>query len=391
MKLIHLILTLALCAVLPFYSRAQSVKILFDNTKSETASNADWQIDADQFNLFGNEANPARYPTPAQSTVTAATPETYWNGSLSSWGIACAKLGYQVETLPASGKITYGSTTNAQDLSHYNLFVVDEPNNQFSAAEKTAIISYVRGGGNLFIISDHDQSDRDNDGWDSPHIWNDLMSADPFGFQFDLVNISGTYNNPLVTASDSILHGRNGAVAGIKYSNGTTMHTTGTNAAAAGLLYTSTGNAGESTEIVCLKAKVGSGKIVSIGDSSPMDDGTGDTHDNLYVGWTDLFGNHARLIMNATIWLVSRPITEISPAMPDLGWSLCSTDAGIYSTLVTEPQPVDRLEVYSTLGQLLVSVPAAAAQTVTLPAAGFYIVRLCTPNTVVSKSLVFGR
>ena len=78
------------------------VKILFDATKAETAGNADWQIDADVFNLGytdgppvagqGNEANPQRYPTPAQTTVTQSTAESYWKGGLSSWGIDLVKL-----------------------------------------------------------------------------------------------------------------------------------------------------------------------------------------------------------------------------------------------------------------------------------------------------------
>jgi len=60
----------------------------------------------------GNESNPQRIPTPSQSGITTSTPETYWEGSLSNWGIDCVRKGYTVETLPYNGKITYGVSTN---------------------------------------------------------------------------------------------------------------------------------------------------------------------------------------------------------------------------------------------------------------------------------------
>jgi hypothetical protein len=48
------------------------------------------------------------------------------------------------------------------------------------------------------------------------------------------------------------------------------------------------------------------GKIVAIGDSSIPDDGTGDTGDTLYNGYTgDASGNHQILLMNAIIWLTT--------------------------------------------------------------------------------------
>ena len=89
-------------------------KFLFDATKAETAGNADWILDADS-------TNPQRIPTPAQSGITATTPESYWRGGLSSWGVALAKLGHTVETLPSGTAITYGGT-GVQDLKNYDVF-----------------------------------------------------------------------------------------------------------------------------------------------------------------------------------------------------------------------------------------------------------------------------
>jgi hypothetical protein len=43
-----------------------------------------------------------------------------------------------------------------------------------------------------------------------------------------------------------------------------------------------------------------------MGDSSPADDGTGDSNDILYDGYfADAAGNHQLLLMNATIWLAT--------------------------------------------------------------------------------------
>ncbi len=166
--------------------QAQSIKILFDATKAETAGNADWVIDADQHNLGysngpavvgqGNESNAQIVPTPAQTGINQSTPETFWKGALSSWGIDLVKKGYSVETLPYNGTISYGNSGNAQDLSNYKVFIVCEPNIVFTSAEKSAILHFVQNGGGLFMVSDHTVSDRNNDGWDSPAIWNDLMT-----------------------------------------------------------------------------------------------------------------------------------------------------------------------------------------------------------------------
>ena len=203
-------------------------KILFDATKAETAGNADWVIDADQHNLSfsngyavagsGNESNPQRFPTPAQSTVTSSTPETYWEGGLSAWGVDLVNKGFEVETLPYNGKITYGSSSNPQDLSHYAVFVVDEPNIRFTSAEKTAILQFVYHGGGLFMISDHDRSDRNSDGIDSPSVWNDLMQhnsvqTDPFGITFDLLKFNDKSTNVRNLPGNPILNGPMGAVS----------------------------------------------------------------------------------------------------------------------------------------------------------------------------------
>ena len=297
------------------------VKILFDCRKAESAGNADWVIDADQWNLLwnpnatlassGNEANPQRLPTPSQTLVTSSTPETYWTGSLSYWGLDCVKKGYQVETLPYNVSLTYGNTLNPQDLSNYKVFIVDEPNILFTTAEKTAMMHFVQNGGGLFLISDHTISDRNGDGQDSPVIWNDFISNNGvlnngLGFKFDLVNISQTSNNVISSPTDTILHGTAGNVTQVQWSNGTTMSLTPSqNPSVKGVIYT-TGTTPGDANVLCAYARVGNGKVAAIGDSSPPDDGTGDPNDVLYNGYiVDAGGNHQKLLMNITIWLAS--------------------------------------------------------------------------------------
>ncbi len=277
-----------------------SKKFLFDNTKAETAGNADWVIDEDN-------GTPQRIPTPAQSGITSSTSETYWTGALSSWGVALVKAGDNVETLPTSGSITYGNASNPQDLSNYDVFVVDEPNILFTAAEKTAILTFVENGGGLFMISDHTQSDRNNDGYDSPTIWDDLMSnnsveANPFGFSIDLTNLSGTSTNVLTNSSGNvILHGSQGSVSEIEFDNGATITLQpSVNSSVQGLIWQS-GYAQANTHVMCASSTFGVGRVFVITDSSPMDDGTGASGNNLYVSWP--LYSHTQLFMNASLWL----------------------------------------------------------------------------------------
>ena len=274
-------------------------KFLFDNTKAETAGNADWVIDQD--------ASPQQIPTPAQSTITASTPETYWTGAISSWGIALVKAGHTVETLPSTASITYGNASNPQDLSNYNVFVVDEPNIRFTAAEKTAILNFVSNGGGLFIVSDHTVSDRNNDGWDSPDIWNDLMNnngavTNPFGFTVDLTNITQLTSNVLTgNAGNVILHGSQGNVTQLDFHNGATLTlNTAANATVQGLIW-KTGVTQNSSNLMAASSTYGTGRVFVVTDSSPIDDGTGASGNTLFNGWTTY--SHIPLFMNASLWL----------------------------------------------------------------------------------------
>ena len=272
-------------------------RFLFDATHAETAGNADWVIDEDG-------GSPQRIPSPVQSTVNGSTPETYWTGAISSWGIALAKQGHIVETLPQGASITYGNGGNLQDLSNYDVFVVDEPNKVFTASEKTAILNFVNNGGGLLMVSDHNGSDRDADGWDSPAIWNDLMlnntvQTNPFGFTIDLANFSDITSN-VSALSSPVLNGTQGTVTQVEFNAGTTATISGINPNVKGLIW-KTSATQNNNNIMSLSSGFGTGRVFFVGDSSPIDDGTGEPGNTLFVSWPNY--SHRNLFMNASLWL----------------------------------------------------------------------------------------
>jgi hypothetical protein len=369
-------------------------KILFDASKAQAAGNADWVIDADLHNIFfssgpaipntgGTESNAQRFPTPAQNTVTASTPEDYWQGGISYWALDCVKKGYTVESLPYNGQITYGNAANAQDLSNYKAFIVDEPNILFTAAQKTAILNYVANGGGLFMIADHDISDRNNDTYDSPHIWNDLMTtntvqANPFGITFDYVDFTQTSTNVLNSATDPILHGTAGNVTRVYWSGGTSMTlNTSQNPAVKGVVFKTGSSTSGTTNVLCAYTTYGQGKVAAIGDSSIADDGTGDTIDTLFDGYiADANGNHQRLLMNITNWLMA-PNMSTDPFEAQNAFSLLPNPTTDLLTVYTDQTTisVNELLVFDLSGRLVGESKTNTMQVTNL-AKGTYLLQI---------------
>ena len=388
-------LTIQLFFVLNGFSQ---IKILFDATKAESATNADWVIDSDLQNLDWypgplvsanyDESNPQRYPTLAQSNITASTAETYWQGGLSNWAIDCVKKGYVVETLPYNGSITYGNSANPQDLSNYKVFIIDEPNILFTASEKTAMMNFVMNGGGLFMISDHTISDRNNDGDDSPVIWNDFLTNNGVannasGITFDLVDISQTSSTISALATDSIIHGPAGNVTQVKWSNGTTMTINPAQNSSVKAVVFKSGTTPGNSNVLCAYARLGQGKIAAIGDSSPTDDGTGDPNDVLYNGYTgDVNGNHQKLIMNITIWLAT-----INAQAPVASFTSSTNSVCVGSTVNYTSTSTGNPSSYSwSFPGGTPSTSTQANPTVTYNTAGTYNVSLTATNAAGSNS-----
>ncbi|MFJ9682187.1 hydrolase [Streptomyces sp. NPDC101194] len=278
----------------PASAAAAPYRVLFDNAHAETAGNADWIISTSQPDPLGQD------PTPSA--------ETDWTGALSSWGVALQQTGdYSLKTLPPGAGLAYGGST-ATDLSNFDTLVLPEPNTLFTTAEKTAVMNFVKNGGGLFMISDHSGADRNNDGEDAVEILNDLMSdnsvdsTDPFGFSVDTSDVGSDHPAAIDDSTDPVLHGSFGTVAKSLIADGTTATLKpADNPAVKGLLYR-TGHSGN-TGAFFATSTFGSGRVAFWGDSSPVDDGTGQAGNTLYDGWHDSSATNAALALNATAWL----------------------------------------------------------------------------------------
>jgi hypothetical protein len=275
-------------------------RVLFDDTKAEEAGNADWIISTSKPDPTAQNASP--------------TKETDWTGALSAWGVALQKTGdYTLDTLPSGSTITYG-TSGSLDLKNFDTFVLPEPNILLSASEKTALMEFVQNGGGLFLISDHNNSDRNNDGADSPKIINDLMtnnsvdSSDPFGFSVDLLDISADSPTAISDPTNPVLNGAFGKVTGSSINDGTTFTLKpGDNPAVKGLLWRTGSSSSGTTGAFFVTSTFGSGRVAIWGDSSTIDDGTGQSGNTLYDGWDT--ASNAPLALNATAWLAGNGST----------------------------------------------------------------------------------
>lgn len=294
------LVAVSLVSTAPPAQAATPYKVLFDNTLAETAGNADWIISTSQPDPLAQNANP--------------TSETSWTGAISAWGVALQKTGrYSLKTLPSGNTITYG-TSGTLDLKNFNAFVLPEPNILLTAAEKTAIMNFVQNGGGLFMISDHNGSDRNNDGADSVKVLNDLMtnnsvdSTDPFGFSIDVLDISSENPNVIGSkaAGDPIIKGPFGTATGTIIRDGTTVTMKPSdNPNVRGEIYRTGYSSSGTTGAAVATSTFGSGRVMFIGDSSAIDDGTGQSGNTLFNGWNDPSGTDSTVMLNGTEWLAS--------------------------------------------------------------------------------------
>lgn len=335
----------AIIAFLYLVSNAYAARFLFDADHGESAGNADWVIDADSHDLGwfntgtfsvggGNESNAQRIPTPLASGIISNTSETYWQGAISAWAVDLVKRGHSVETLPAGTTITY-NTVNAQDLTNYDVVIVDEPNVLFATSEKQALLNFVANGGSLFMITDHVNSDRNGDGQDAVSIWNDFLTNNgltnnPFGITFPPDNTSPMNTNYRNVLDDPVCLGAVGIATNIAYHNGCRFQIDNAkNPTTVSEMWD--GTAGQSNSL-CMVARLqyGNGRVVICGDSSPFDDGTGDLGDGLFNDYTgDIGGTNRIWILNASEWLaapfvsLTATIQAIAPEGNDIriAWS----------------------------------------------------------------------
>jgi hypothetical protein len=298
-----LILVVSLAAI------AQQKSVLFDAKHAQTAGNADWTLDEDSCGTA------QRYPTPDQAGITSSTAETYWSGAFSAMGVDLVKKGFHVESLPVGARISYGDTTNAQDLQNYNVFVIPEPNTAFTSTEITAIRNFVQNGGGLFMISDHAGADRNNDGIDAAGVFNQLMgSPSVFGITFNDNSSDTSFgwfdNHPddnytTDTTSPIVFTGAFGVPSsgrGLGLFGSTSMTVSG--AAKAHIWKTGVAK-GSTTGVTFATSTYGTGRVAAVGDSSTGEDATNSCSHTTYLGYNDPSYDNGLIYANAVAWLAN--------------------------------------------------------------------------------------
>lgn len=117
-------------------------KVLFDQSHGQTVSAADWVID----------------------------------GAFSDFADGLREANFQVDalerTLPMSAQAYAEPTVTLNKLKPYDVFIIGEANIPFKASEQAAMLQYVKEGGSIFFISDHYNSDRNLNRWDSSEVMN---------------------------------------------------------------------------------------------------------------------------------------------------------------------------------------------------------------------------
>ncbi len=305
-----------------------ALRVLFDNAHAETAGNADWVISKSQPDPLGENPNPQV--------------ESDWTGGISAWGVALQRTGrYSLKT--NTSPLTYGDTTNALDLSQFNELVLPESNTLFSSNEKTAILTFVHNGGGLFMVADHSGSDRNNDGYDSLHVFNDLMNNggmgnDPFGIQFDDTTINKDYPGVDTPNPDPILQGPFGTGTTSFIDKGTTETISQKdNPNVVGVIYTTGSSNTGSTGVFFARSTYGSGRIVATGDSSSIDDGTCEAGNKCYGGWSEPKAQNGILYPNATEWLAS---AGASSSTPTVTLTVTATDTSTATPTAGSTEPI---------------------------------------------------
>ena len=277
-------------------------RVLFDAAHGQTAGNADWVISTSMPDPLGEDPDPQD--------------EGDWTGALSTWGVALAAYAdlYRVASNPPGRPLTYGEAGNGLDLAKVEVLVLPEPNRALSAAEMRAVVAFVSGGGGLFLIVDHADSDRDNDGIDSVGVAGRLLAAFadqglPTGLVVAEADIDYENTDNLAdgAADHPVVDGAWGRAESSILRGGTTIDLeSSSNAAAACLLYRDGVDPSGDTGCFLARSEVGGsdgGRILVWGDSSPVDDGTGDPGDRLYANFSDPRDTNEAWALNGTDWL----------------------------------------------------------------------------------------
>jgi len=284
--------------------------VLFDHAHDQDAGSAgNWRVDNN-------------YPDPYPAEPTS---ETSWSGQLSEWGYELYLAGHTVRS----------NTTalSAVLLADVDLLIIPEPQNPFTAAEKEAVRQFVYDGGSLFMVADHNSSDRNGNGWDSPSIFGgysvphittpptgdtETFAGALFGLHFHVKDegnnsISGTYDNITAASGNPITEGDYGDVNAVIYHVGNVISlwpSANPYLSDVGSLISKS----EGSPHMAAWSRYGDGKVVGYGDSSSMADGTGaESHED---NWSEAGADHREFFLNACVWLLDNPSTGVEGEVP---------------------------------------------------------------------------
>ncbi|ACO47117.1 ABC transporter [Deinococcus deserti] len=238
-------------------------KVLFDLTKAEDAGKADWRID----------------------------------GAYSDYASALRGLGYTVGTLT-------GTAITSAALSGASVLVLPEPQNPLSDTERAAIQGFVQNGGGVFLITDHRVSDRNNNGWDSPEVFNGWDGSSPASVSTSLqaslnsdilfglgASFNSSFSDPVYTATPLTTHPILNGVSSAGVYVGTSVD-----------VLKGTALMGTGGRTYLGVNTVGAGRVAMWGDSSTFGDNTySDGTTGSYNNWPNL--SNATLGKNVVRWL----------------------------------------------------------------------------------------
>ena len=119
-------------------------RVLFDAGHRQVAGNAFWIVDSDA-------------PSPVPASPTSANS---WSGAISAWGFGLFSSGrYTIKQLPSGSTLNFDGG-GAGDLTAADVFISDEPEQAFTATERSALMSFANAGGGIFLVSDHSGAKR---------------------------------------------------------------------------------------------------------------------------------------------------------------------------------------------------------------------------------------
>ncbi len=253
-------------------------RVLFDAAHKQVVGNADWVLDT-------------HFPTPSPTNPTT---ETSWNGGISAWGFDLVKTGrYSVAQLSPGASLSWGGGGEG-DLQGFEVFISDEPELNFSATEQSALMQFAHAGGGIFLASDHSGATRCTTCTQAWQVINNFVvsgaAANAFGVKCDGNDIGSITG---ISSDARFTDGPFGHGTQFAYHSGSSVSATASNA----FTIVSSGAHG-----MMVGSEIsGGGRIILVGDSSPLEDGTCQCSAKIYNGWSE--ADDSKLVLNATAWL----------------------------------------------------------------------------------------